>query len=90
MIVHPYAVVDPGTVVIKPFNTSVANRTVFTPRVLRTSQSGHISQGCTFERISMNSNSGRMKPGSFTLAIMKDIASMNDNIVKAYAKNVVS
>jgi hypothetical protein len=32
VIVHSYAVVDPGTVVVEPFNTSVANRTVFAPR----------------------------------------------------------
>lgn len=51
--------------------------------VLRTSHSGHISHGCTLERISINSYSGLKKPGSFALAIEKATA-------KAIESNVIA
>jgi hypothetical protein len=37
----------------------------------------------------MNSNSGRMNPGSLILAIANEIASTIDNVTNEYAKNVV-
>jgi len=43
--------------------------------VLSTSHSGHISQGWTFDRISMNWYSGLIKPGSLAPAIVKEMAS---------------
>lgn len=57
--------------------------------VRRTSHSGHISHGCTFESTSMNSNSGRMNPGSFIVATAKEIARTIDKDAKENAKNVV-
>ena len=57
--------------------------------VLRTSHSGHISQGWTLDKISINSNSGLKNPGSLALAIVNVIANRIENKVIANAKNEV-
>lgn len=51
--------------------------------VLMTSQSGHISAGCTFSSRLMNGNSGLMYPGSLLLAMKNAIAKTNERIVIA-------
>ena len=57
--------------------------------VRKTSHSGHISHGCTLDSISINSNSGRMNPGSLIVATAKEIASTIDKDVRENAKKVV-
>lgn len=50
---------------------------------LITSQSGHISAGCTFSSKFMNGNSGLKYPGSLLLAMKNAIAKTTESIVIA-------